>query len=336
MKYIVGVDGGNSKTDYFLFTDCGEFVDAIRSGTCSHEALSDSFSGSFRVMKENFDLLFKKNNIKVSDVVAGVFGLAGCDTPYQKKKLEEVVSNLGFTNYKVVNDAFLPIKAASTNGFGVCSINGTGTCSGGIDSKGNYLQVGGIGDIVGDKAGGSYLARRAISEVFNYFYRFGKKTMLECDVLKFLEVSDPYYLMDAISYNLAKKRKDLPILCKKVFEYANKGDEVSIDLLKEMANNLARSVGGCIVNLDFGSEVDVVLAGSVYVKGSCPVLIDTLKERLAFYTKKKCNVIILNAPPATGAIIWALELVTKKYPPLDVRKNLCNLVEAKLNQMESR
>ena len=116
MKYIVGVDGGNSKTDYFLFTLGGEFIDAIRGGTCSHEALPDSFSGSFRVMKEYFDMLFKKNNIKVSDVVSAVFGLAGCDTPYQKKKLEEVVTNLGFKKFIVANDAFLPIKAASTNG----------------------------------------------------------------------------------------------------------------------------------------------------------------------------------------------------------------------------
>ncbi|MBO7535850.1 MAG: N-acetylglucosamine kinase, partial [Bacilli bacterium] len=238
--------------------------------------------------------------------------------------------------FKIVNDSFLPIKAATTSGYGVCSINGTGTCAGGIDAQGNYIQVGGIGGIVGDEAGGSWLARRAITEVFNSFYRFGKKTMLEKDVLAFLEIDNPYYMMDSISYNLGKKRKDLPVLCKKVFEYANKGDEVSIDLLKEMANNLARSVGGCIVNLDFSGKVEVVLAGSVYVKGDSPILIDTLKEKLALYTKKDLEFIILNAPPATGAIIWALELATSKYPSLDVRKNLCNLVEAKLNQMESR
>ncbi len=336
MKYIIGVDGGNSKTDYFLFTIDGEFIDAIRGGTCSHEALSDSFAGSYRVMKEYFDILFANNDIDIGDIECAVFGLAGVDTPYQKKKLEEVVKKIGFNNYKVVNDSFLPIKAASTNGYGVCSINGTGTCAGGIDSHGNYLQVGGIGDIVGDKAGGNWLARQAIGEVFNYFYRFGKKTMLECDVLSFLEITNPYLLMDAISSKLPQKRKDLPILCKKVFEYANKGDEVSINLLKEMANNLARSVGGCIVNLNFEDNVDVVLAGSVYVKGSCPVLIESLKERLEFYTKKKCNVIVLNAPPATGAIIWALEEASGKYPSLDVRKKLCEIVEEKLNQIEYR
>ena len=33
-----------------------------------------------------------------------VFGLAGVDTPYQKMRIEEVVSRLGFSNFKVVED----------------------------------------------------------------------------------------------------------------------------------------------------------------------------------------------------------------------------------------
>lgn len=335
-NYIVGVDGGNSKTDYFLFDSDLNFIDAIRGGTCSHEGLIDSFEGSYRVMKENFDVLFRRNNIKYSDVAASVFGLAGVDTPYQKRRLEEVVSRLGFKNYRVCNDSILPIKAATSYGFGVCSINGTGTCAGGIDKNGNYLQVGGIGEIVGDAAGGNWLGRRAITEVFNSFYRFGKKTMLEKDVFEFLEITDPLLLVEAISANYSKNRRNLGKLCRKVFEYASLGDEVSINLLKEMADNLARSAGGCVTNLDFDDEVEVVLAGSVYVKGESPILIDTFKEKISQYTRKKCNTIILKAPPVCGAIIWAKELVDKKYPSLDNRKMLCDLLEAKLNQMEGK
>ena len=55
---------------YFLFDLNGEYVDAIRCGTCSHEALSDSFSGTKRVMKEHLDVLFKRNNITVENIVA--------------------------------------------------------------------------------------------------------------------------------------------------------------------------------------------------------------------------------------------------------------------------
>lgn len=335
-KYIIGVDGGNTKTDYFLFDSEGNFIDFHRAGTCSHEGLKDSFEGSYRVMKEVFDEFFQKNNITVKDIKGAVFGLAGVDTPYQKKMLEEVVSRLGFENYKVVNDSFLGIKAGSINGCGVCSINGTGTSAGGIDENGTYLQVGGIGAIVGDEAGGSWLSRRAIKAVFDSCYRFGKPTMLKDIVFDFLEIDDPYYMMEAISDTMPKKRKELPPIGVKVFECARKGDEVAIELLQEMANNLARSAGGCVVNLDFKEPVDVILAGSVWVKGDHPTLIATFKEKIKEYTKKDCNVIVLTVPPATGAIIWAKELVDGKFPDLETRKLICDRVQAQLDKIEGR
>lgn len=335
-KYILGVDGGNTKTDYFLFdTDCN-FIDFKRSGTCSHEGLKDSFLGTYRVMKEELDGLFNKNNITVSDIEGAVFGLAGVDTPYQKEKIEEVVTNLGFKKFKVVNDSFLGIKAGTNNGYGVCSINGTGTSAGGIDKSGNYLQVGGIGGIVGDEAGGSWLSRRAITEVYNYFYRFGKETKLIKDVFEYLEISDHRNMMTAISENLPKKRKELGKIGIKVFEYAKENDEVSLSLLKEMANNLARSAGGCVKGLNFDEDVDVILAGSVWVKGDHPILIKTFKEKINNYTKKNCNIIVLTVPPATGAIIWAKELVDGEFPSLLVRNAICEKVQAQLEKIESR
>ena len=55
MKYILGVDGGNTKTDYLLYDVEGNFVDGLRSGTCSHEGLKDGFEGAYRVMNERLE-----------------------------------------------------------------------------------------------------------------------------------------------------------------------------------------------------------------------------------------------------------------------------------------
>ena len=87
-KYIIGVDGGNTKTDYFLFDSEGDFIDFTREGTCSHERLPDSFEGSYTIMKEVFDRFLSRNNLTPKDISAAVFGLAGVDTPFQKQKLE--------------------------------------------------------------------------------------------------------------------------------------------------------------------------------------------------------------------------------------------------------
>ena len=99
-KYIIGVDGGNTKTDYLLFDTEGNFIDGLRSGTCSHEGLKDSFDGSYRVMKEQLEILFTRNNITVKDIAGAGFGLAGADVPYQKKKLNEIITKIGFENLK--------------------------------------------------------------------------------------------------------------------------------------------------------------------------------------------------------------------------------------------
>ena len=45
-EYIIGVDGGNTKTDYFLFDIAGNFFDFYRGGTGSHEGLPDRLAGS--------------------------------------------------------------------------------------------------------------------------------------------------------------------------------------------------------------------------------------------------------------------------------------------------
>ena len=66
-----------------LFDLEGNFVDGLRSGTCSHEGLKDSFDGSYRVMKEQLEILFTRNNITVKDIAGAGFGLAGADLPCQ-------------------------------------------------------------------------------------------------------------------------------------------------------------------------------------------------------------------------------------------------------------
>ena len=331
-KIILGVDGGNTKTDYFLFTNNGEFIDFHRGPTCSHEQFKNSYQGAYDAMKKVFDEFLPKNNLLPSDIDASVFGLAGVDTPTQKTEIENVVSRLGFSNFKVVNDSFLGVKAVTTSG--VCSINGTGTSSGGIDEEGNYLQVGGIGGIVGDEAGGNHIGRCAIRAAYDDSYRFGKKTSLTKIVMDYFKVTDKYYLMEAISDGLVGRKIDFNYLNLQVFEEAKKGDEVSIGLLKQIGENCARSAGGVVSNLNFDNEVDVVLAGSIWVKGASKIMIDEFREKITEFTKKKINIIILNVPPATGAVIWAMELANGKYPDDELKQIVVRNVEKELNRLE--
>ena len=332
MKYVLGVDGGNTKTDYFLFNEKAEFVDHLRAGTCSHEALDDEFDGAYRVMKECITKLLSRNKLTVDDVAAATFGLAGVDVPFQKVALENIVKKIGFKKFAVVNDSAIGIKAGTSKGYGICCVNGTGTSNSGIDQYGGYLQVGGIGDVSCDFAGGGFVAEEVIRAVYSAAFRMGDATSLSEIVYQKLGIEGKEDLMDGIA-NVFKRRRfnytDLTIAC---FEEANKGDKVALDILYRMGDNCAKSGAGLITNLNFGDEVDVCLVGSVWVKGACPHAINTYKEKIAEYTGKKINVNVLTVPPATGAIIWALELLTGVYPSYDERQQIIKIVSEELNK----
>lgn len=333
MEYILGVDGGNTKTDYFLFDINAKLIDFYRGGTCSHEGLKDSFEGSYRVMNDVFTMFFARNNISVDDIKASVFGLAGVDTPRQKTRLEEVVSRLGFKNSRVVNDSQLGVKAGTTHGYGVCSINGTGTSSSGIDETGQILQVGGIGYVVGDEAGGYHISRQVVRCVYDAAYRFGKETSLTPIVYRHLGVSDQAHLMEKISDAYLARKVDYTTLTIACFEEANKGDAVAIDILKQTATALARSAGGVVVNLHFPNDVEIVLAGSVWVKGSSPIMIQHFEKVITELTKKTCHLRVLEVPPATGAIIWAHEIYYNVFPDQRIRQQMIQQVSDVLDKL---
>lgn len=333
-KLILGVDGGNSKTDYFLFDTDGNFLDFHRGKTVSHEQFKDGYQGAYQALKQQLDAFFFRNALTSQEIAASVFGLAGVDTPVQKANMEKVISDLGFSQFKVVNDSFLPIKAATSKGYGVCSINGAGTSCGGIDSFGAYLQVGGIGAIVGDEAGGYYIARMAVRSCYDEQYRFGKPTSLSSIVMDLLKVTNKYYLMEAISAQSVSRTLDYNALTLAVFSEAAKGDSVSMDILRQVGENLARSAAGCIVHLDFVEKVEVVLAGSVWVKGASIIMKEAFQNKVIELTKKQIEVIPLAVPPATGAIIWAMELANQKYPDFNTRSFVINNVLEQTNKMD--
>lgn len=331
MQYILGVDGGNTKTDYYLFDINGNFIDMYRGGTCSHEGLKDSFDGTYRVMKQVFDEFLGKHNLKPEDIVASCFGLAGDDHPLQHQILCQKVEQLGFKNYKIVNDSALGIKVGTSKGYGVCSINGTGTSVSGIGKDGKIVQVGGIGEITGDEAGGRFISRKVVRKTFDDIMRFGKKTSLTKITLDLIGNTSEEHLMEDIAYKYLTGKVDYNVLTIACFEEASKGDEVAIEILTNVADNLARSAASAVVRLDLGEHPEVVLAGSVYVKGSCPILVNEVKKRIDLYSNKQCHTNVLTVPPATGAIIWAYELATGKYPSFEKRMEFVKTVEEKLN-----
>ncbi|NOU90782.1 N-acetylglucosamine kinase [Paenibacillus sp. LMG 31460] len=327
-KYIIGVDGGNSKTDYFLFDIQGNFVDHIHTGTCSHEQFPDAYLSSFRIMNENIQDLLTRNQLTMEHIAAGAFGLAGADIPSQKENLCQVIERIGFTHYAMDNDSFLGVKAGSEKGFGICSINGSGSSTGGISPSGKRLQIGGVGsELSGDEAGGFFLARKVLRAVYDFFYRMGPETEMTDPVMKLLQIPSKELFIEYTLNGIQKRTSPTTKLVQILFSAADNGDSVALNIIDNTAKQLAYSTVGCMHNLDFDHEVDIILAGSVWVKAESPLLLQNFKNHIANLTNHSCNYILLQVPPATGAVLWALELAYGHPVNLDTRLKVIEAVE---------
>jgi len=303
--YVVGVDGGNTKTHYALFNTEGTLIDFSRRGVASHEKLPGGFAAAREELRFSIEELLKPHGLKIPDISNAVFGLAGADIPDQQQALSREISSLGFETFRVVNDAFLGIKAGSPDGTGICSINGTGTVCAAIAPDKTMLQIGGLGRVSGDEAGGTLLAEKVIAAIYDSHYRRGSPTAMEQILLERLGIGT---LEELLTWQY---RKGVPILesADTAFVAANQGDPVALSLLRHMAGITADSVLGALENLDFEpcKLVHVVMAGSVYVLGKNPTLNDTFMNKVQNNSRKPIHFVLLKEAPVAGAVIWALE-----------------------------
>lgn len=320
-KYILGVDGGNSKTDYFLFKTDGILCAWQRAGTCSHEALG-GYEKAGGAIQAAMEALSAQSGVSARQIDAAVFGLAGVDIRPQQEEMERVVRSLGFPRALVCNDGFLGIKAGTQQGVGICSISGTGTVTVGVDERANRLQVGGIGPITRDFAGGAYLARQAISAAYAQRFRAGDPFQGTEWIENALRIREKEQWLEKIHPEHLNIRPFMTPLIQHLFDLANHGDQVAQQIVDACGKELAQGVLGCLQNLVYTDTVHIVLAGSIWSKCACQRMKDAFLKRIRQAAPLQVQIATLQAPPVLGAVYWAWELAQGEWAQAGVRSRI--------------
>lgn len=306
-KYVLGVDGGGTKTHCALFDTDGNKVDLIKWGTTNHENLKEGFADLKKELENMTSFILHKNGVSIDQIQNAVFGLAGVDTKSQQAIISGIIREIGFSDYYVCNDAYLGIKAGCEKGYGICAINGTGCTVTGISPEGRCIQIGGLGELTGDRGGGSFLGITVIGSIYNSLFKNGKQTLMKDILFDELKIVSKYEFIDAIAQKVGSGEIRIRDLNRIVFAAANKGDEKAIEILTDMGRDIASMINGAIRELEFEDTIDVVLAGSVNVKGENKTAIDIIKNNVRERNRDRViNFRILDKPPVAGAIIWAL------------------------------
>ncbi len=320
-RFLLGIDAGATKTHYALYDRKKRMLEVLTGGPANHESLAGGFSELETVLKEQVGALLGRCGIRAQQVDGAGFGMAGVDTRRQHAIVSDIFRRLGLSRFEMANDASLGIWATCPDGAGVCAVNGSGFSVYAMDGAGGEAQIGGLGDLTGDKGGGGYLTDKAVAGVYASLYKGGPETAMTGPMFASLGIARKEEFVEALSNglygsgNARALRRDISRI---LHQAAAQGDTIARDILISSGQEYAAAILGAVNELPLlrRSALQIVLVGSVFNKGECPLAIDTLAGEVTNAMQPVgCVFHRLTAPPVLGALQWAQK--TAGLPPMN-------------------
>ena len=272
-QYIIGIDCGATSSEAVASPD---FISPTKKELREIIRRNVNFRFTGNIPKKyppvNFNLLgFDESSRRLLKIIKDIAlnygnnilslaaGISGARYEADRKKLESYIrTRTKIKHVKILPDTEIALATAFEPNQKNCGIliAGTGSILYYRDSKGQSKQVGGWGRLIGDEGSGYWIARTALSYVTKYYDKRGRKTLLtELIEEKFSMNSDT--IINKIYHNGFALSK----IARIVFRAAEKGDKISIDIIKGAAGELAGHFTG-IKNQSF----EIALTGSLFTE----------------------------------------------------------------------
>lgn len=309
MRYALGVDGGATKTLAVVGDETGRVIGVGLGGPTNYqltglEAAMENLGGAVAAA-------LAQARLDVTDIARAVFGLAGADFPIDFENFTMGISGL-FPGLKflVVNDTWVGFRAGTEATFGGVVISGSGANYAAAGPDGRKVTGRGMGYEWGSEGGAGSLIRQAMHHAFRSHDRTGPKTGLEDAVPKILEFAsydDLSLYMYKVQGQFGRIYTKAAQIVPAMFQLAFGGDRVAQDILTRTGETMGEIIGGMMASLGMREiPADVVLVGSIFTKGACPLMISAMKtacQRLVPLAEFRQ----VEMEPAGGGFLMALE-----------------------------
>lgn len=308
MDYVLGVDGGASKTLIRVADTNGKKIIEIISGPTNYRDIGIESS----ITNINVGILkaIDKINLKRGTFKSTCFGLAGLDDEADFKIFKKVVFNKKinkFLDYKktiLCNDAKIALFAGSNNKNRIIITCGTGISCYGINENGLEAKTTGWDYILGDEGSGYAIGLEGLKVCMRAFDGRGGKTLLSKIILDKLKLKDEIALSGWV-YKEPFSKKKIAGIAKLVEKAAEQGDKECVRIYESNAKELVLSVLTVVRKLDLSNKYfDLVLSGGLfkYKKHFTNIILEMLSEQFS-----NIKFIQLEKNPVEGAIKLAIE-----------------------------
>lgn len=306
MTYVLGFDGGGTKTECVLVNASGEVTSRSLSGPSN--PLRIGFDRAYAALANAAAATLAAARLKPGDVSAICAGLSGAGRPGVAERMEAFFrESFPNSSVHVTTDLETTLESVAGAGVGVVLIAGTGSAACGRNAAGETARVGGYGPWIGDEGSAFEIGRRAVAAAGRFHDRGAPATVLAAKVLPAAGCSSWDELIEQVATN---PDDVFPRVFPVVVEQAAAGDEVSRSLLLDAASELAEMASVLIRKLKL-QDAEFPLAKSGGVFGHSQLLDASLDERI-HAVASRARITTLEVSPAVGAGRLALRLVSER------------------------
>ena len=300
-RYFLGVDTGATKSHALILDENGRSVGFGVDGPGNWEVVG--WDGLRRVLDDVIAQATAAAGIDRSQIAGAGFGLAGYDWPEDRPPHLKIIREIGITcPIQLVNDAFIGLPAGTDKGWGVVVSAGTSCNCYGRNPQGKIGRVTGGAGYFGEYAGAGEFVWKATEAVAAAWTQRGAPTRLTDAFLTLTGAPDATSLLAGLvreRYRIGAEHAPL------VFEVANSGDEVALELVRWAGRELGELANSVIRQLDIAAlALDVVLSGSFF-KGS-PLMQQIMADTI-HAVAPRANLIRLRTDPVIGAALLGRE-----------------------------
>lgn len=301
-QYVIGVDGGASKTAAVVMNERGEEMGRGVSGSSNYHLVG--LEGAKYALAIAVQDAVTQAGINRSQIAAATFALAGAGRTADTRLLENLRAEMlpGIPG-QVVTDALAALVGGTGTRYGIVLIAGTGTIAYGENDAGQQARAGGWGHLL-DHGSGYALGQDALQIIVRAADGREPATHLSRQILEKLKLKK---MADLVNWLYAPDRSpaDVAALAPLVLAAAEAHDLAATAVVIRAAEALAESVAIVARRLALAERpFPLALAGGLLQTNQFyrSVTTQAVRTRLPY-----ARAILPQADAAVGAALLALE-----------------------------
>ena len=282
VKYLLGIDGGGTKTEFLLTDRLRQEIRRIVLG--GSNPVNTGIENSCNVLSEGIKRICEGINYSEISVFAGI---AGAKTGENAKLITDFLSGFGFLRFSCGSDVDLALELTLSGENGTAVIAGTGIVA--ISRNGEELyRTGGRGYMIDKGGSGFHFGADALNSAFSFLYgRNGSEAILKL-VEKRLGKSLEKGAGEIYKGGPSFVASFAPV----VFDAYSCGDRKAAEIIDRNAREIADIINGAL-KISQLSEKNAVICGGLAKQGEIlfPFIKKYLTEdvRLTFNTEPMVN-----------------------------------------------